>query len=76
MYWHKMFDDLGHSFIFPYEVDICGFEGNVLTAIGWIVMKFGTQIHIPQEMNCNNFDNDLVFHLAPSSVNIDFLFHL
>ncbi len=32
-------NDSGH-----HEMDICGFEWNVSTTIGWIAMKFGTDI--------------------------------
>ncbi len=33
----------------------------------WIMMKFGTDIHVPLWMNCNNFGDPLMFPLAPSS---------
>lgn len=32
---------------------------------GWITMKFS--MHIAVRMNCNNFDDNLAFHLTPSS---------
>ena len=32
-------------------------------------MKFGTDIHVPQRTNPNNFDNSLTFHLAFLLVN-------
>ncbi len=34
-------------------VIICDFEWNVSTTIGWIVVRFVTQIHAPLTMNCN-----------------------
>ncbi len=37
------------------DVDIYGFDWNVSKAIGWIAMKFHTDIHIPLRMNWNNF---------------------
>ena len=30
-------------------------------------MTFGTDIHVPLKINCNNFGDLLTFHLAPSS---------
>lgn len=43
-----------HSWTFPlahHEVDVCGFEWNVPTAVGWIVMNFGTGSYVPDRMN-------------------------
>ncbi len=28
-------------------------------------MKFGSDIHVPLRMNCNNFGDPSTFHLAP-----------
>ena len=32
-------------------------------SFGWIAMKFGSDIHVPLRLNCNNFDS-LPFHVA------------
>lgn len=43
-----------------YEVDICGFEWNILTTIAWIVMTLG--VHSCLHQDCNNFgDTDFSF---------------
>lgn len=31
------------------KLKVCGFELNVLTTIGLLVMKFGTDVHVPYE---------------------------
>lgn len=49
----------------PSEVDICGFKQSVLTTVGWTVMKFGLDIHVPQRINCNHFGDPLTFNVAP-----------
>ncbi len=46
------------------EIHICGFEWNSSTSIGWIAMKFHTNIHVSLRMNYNNFIGRLIFHLA------------
>ncbi len=30
-------------------------------------MTFGSEIHVPLRMNCNNFGDSMTFNLAPSS---------
>lgn len=35
-----------------------------ITTIGWIVMKCGSDIHVPLRLNCNNFSDPLTFHRA------------
>ncbi len=40
---------------------------NISTTIGWINMKFCTNIHGPQKMNPKNFGDPLTFPLAPPS---------
>ncbi len=39
----------------------------VSAAVGWIVMKCGSDVHVPLKMNCKNFGDPLTFHLAPQS---------
>ncbi len=34
----------------------------------WIVMKCGSDIHVPLRLNCNDFGDPLTFHLVPSSL--------
>ncbi len=46
--------DFGDPLKFPLllnEVNICGAMRNVLTAVGWIALKCGSDIHIPLRMN-------------------------
>lgn len=38
-----------------------------IKTMGWIVMKFGSEIHAPDKMNCNNFGDPFNFYLALSS---------
>ena len=45
-------------------MDICAFELNVLTIIGWIVMKFGSDIHVEIPSNVGSLLN---FHIASPS---------
>lgn len=49
------------------RVYICGFDLNVSTVIGWIVLKFGTHIQAPLRMKCSNFGDPLTFHVPPPS---------
>lgn len=44
-----------------------GPDCDISTNAGWIAMTFGTDIHVPLWMNCNNYDDLLTFHLAPPS---------
>ncbi len=37
------------------------FERNVSKNIEWIAMKFGTDIHVPPRINCNDFGDPLTF---------------
>lgn len=37
------------------------------TTIGWITIRFCSDIHGPKRIDCNNFGNSLTFELAPSS---------
>ncbi len=46
-------------------------ERDILTAVRWIAVKFGTGIRVPLWKNCNNFDDPLIFHLATSDQNFD-----
>ena len=39
----------------------------ISTSTGWIVMRFGSDIHAPLRMNCKYFGDPLTFLLAPSS---------
>lgn len=39
----------------------------VSTTIGWIAMKFDTDIHVSFRMNINNSGDPVTFYLAPSS---------
>lgn len=48
-------------------MDTRALEWNVTTAIGWIIMKFDTDIHVPLRMNINKFCDPLTFDLTPSS---------
>jgi len=36
-----------------HQVNICDFDRNVSTTVGWIVMKFGSHVHVPIRMNCS-----------------------
>lgn len=38
---------------FPLEIDIWGFEWNILTASWWIAMEFGPDVHVLLRMNYN-----------------------
>lgn len=42
-----------------------GPDPNISTALGWITMKFCTNIHGPHRMKANDFGDPLMFHLAP-----------
>ncbi len=35
------------------------------TTVGWIAMKFGLDIYVPLRVNCNNFGDPSMFHVAP-----------
>ncbi len=45
-----------------------GSDSDMLTAIGWMNMKFGSGSRGLWRMNCNNFGDSLTFHLVPQSV--------
>lgn len=49
-----------------HKVDHCGFVWNISTAIGWIGVKFGSEIHAPLGKNCNHFGDPLTSHLVPA----------
>lgn len=34
--------------------------------IGWITLKFGSDIYVPHKVNCNNFGDPFIFDLASS----------
>lgn len=44
-----------------------GFECNVSTTIGWLVMKCGADIHEALMINFIGFDDPLTLHLVPPS---------
>ena len=44
---------------------IYGFVWDVSKTIGYIAMNFGTDIHVPQMMNCSNFCDLLTLNVAP-----------
>lgn len=44
-----------------------GPDRNITTAIGWIVMKLSSDVHVPLRINCWNIGDYLTFHVAPSS---------
>ncbi len=50
----------------PFGPSVGPFNRNTSTAVGWIVMKCGSDIHVPLRMNCKNFVIPWS-HLAPSS---------
>lgn len=33
-----------------HEGDVCGFERNIATATGWMVIRFSVHIHVPVRM--------------------------
>ncbi len=37
---------------------------NVWTTVGWIVSKYGADIHLPKRMNTNDFRDSWNFHVA------------
>lgn len=59
----------GHSFYFKISQHELRTDehGRQYLNIGWIAMTFGSDIHVPLRMNCNNFCGPLTFHPAPSS---------
>ncbi len=44
-----------------------GTNWNISATTGGIVMKCGSDLHVLQRMNCDDFGDPLTFHLAPSS---------
>ncbi len=75
LYWHSWLPEggcnpNGFSFFLQRhrDVNVCGFEWNVSVTMGWIVVKFGTDILAPLRMNCNNFGDPILrskFHFVP-----------
>ncbi len=53
--------DFGHH----HKVAFFCFLVNVSTTIGWIVMKFGADIHGAKRMSPNDFGDPLTFDIVP-----------
>lgn len=49
------------------SVHYFGPDGNISTNMGWSMVNFGADIHVPIRMNCNTFSDPLTFQLAPPS---------
>lgn len=54
---------------FFHEVDIFGFEWNVLTSIGWISMEFSAHIHVSLRINRNNSGEYVAMQALPFTSN-------
>lgn len=54
------------SILFEEKLDIYFFKFDVPTTIGWIDMKYGTDMNAPFRMNCKNTEDPLAFVLVPS----------